>query len=94
MAANRDFTGFSWNDPRTIKLISPSHVFIIVYFIRFTEVAVMSQGKIGKVCERYITEVQVLASGEIAVVRLNFPLPAGVMWQDGPKSLMRLLVAL
>ena len=78
--ANFDLTGVSWNDARTATLISPSHVVMAAHFIRPANVAVMFHDKKGRPYERYITGVKVLNTGDIAVARLNLPLPTEVKW--------------
>lgn len=71
-----DLTGVSWNDSRTATLISRSHVVMAAHFIRPSDVPVMFHDKNGKPHERYITAVRKLdAVGDIAVARLNLPLP-------------------
>ena len=79
-AANLDLTGVSWNDSRTATLISPSHVVMAAHFMRPASVAVMFHDKKGKPYERFITGVKVLNTGDIAVARLNLPLPPEVKW--------------
>lgn len=79
-AANLDLTGVSWNDSRTATLVSPSHVVMAAHFMRPANVAVMFHDKKGRPYERYITGVKVLNTGDIAVARLNLPLPAEVKW--------------
>lgn len=81
-AANLDLTGVSWNDPRTATLISPSHVVMAAHFMRPAEVAVMFHDKKGNPYERYITGFKVLTTGDIAVARLNLPLPPEVKWYN------------
>ena len=74
-----DLTGVAWNDPRTATLISPSHVVMAAHFIRPSDVAVMFHDKQGNPHERYIKAVRKLDGvGDIAVARLNRPLPAEV----------------
>lgn len=75
-----DLTGVSWNDPRTATLVSPSHVVMAAHFIRPSDVAVMFHDKKGNPYERYITGVKTLATGDIAVARLNLPLPPEVKY--------------
>ncbi|MES2924080.1 MAG: hypothetical protein V4819_21185 [Verrucomicrobiota bacterium] len=73
--AKLDLTGVSWNDARAATLISPSHVVMAAHFARPSDVAVMFHDKKGNPYERYITAVRTLAIGDIAVARLNLPLP-------------------
>lgn len=79
-AANLDLTGVSWNDTRTATLISPSHVVMAAHYARPSDVAVMFHDRKGNVYERYITAVKTLAPADIAVGRLNLPLPPEVKW--------------
>lgn len=76
--AKLDLTGVSWNDARTATLISPSHVVMAAHFTRPSDVAVMFHDKKGNPYERFITAVRTLAVGDIAVGRLNLPLPPEV----------------
>lgn len=76
--AKLDLTGVSWNDSRAATLISPSHVVMAGHFTRPSDVAVMFHDKKGNPYERYITGVRTLAVGDIAVARLNLPLPPEV----------------
>ncbi len=79
-AGNLDLTGVSWNDSRTATLISPCHVVMAAHYMRPLDVAVMFHDKKGIPHERYITSVKILSIGDIAIARLNLPLPAGVKW--------------
>lgn len=79
-AANLDLTGVSWNDTRTATLISPSHVVMAAHYMRPSDVPVMFHDKKGNPYERYITAVRTLNTGDIAVGRLNLPLPPEVKW--------------
>ncbi|MES2439610.1 MAG: trypsin-like serine protease [Verrucomicrobiota bacterium] len=79
-AGRLDLTGVSWNDARTATLISPSHVVMAAHFIRPSNVAVMFHDRKGNPYERYITAVRSLNTGDIAVARLNLPLPPEVKW--------------
>jgi hypothetical protein len=79
-AARLDLTGVSWNDARAATLISPSHVVMAGHFTRPSNVAVMFHDKKGNPYERYITAVRPLAFSDIAVGRLNLPLPPEVKY--------------
>jgi len=70
-----DLTGVSWNDSRTATLIAPSYVVMAAHFTRPSNVAVMFHDKNGKAYERYITAVRSLPVGDVAVGKLNLPLP-------------------
>ncbi len=76
---NLDLTGVSWNNARTATLISPSHVVMAAHFIRPSDVPVMFHDRDGQPHERFIAEVRDLRTvGDVAVARLNRPLPPGV----------------
>lgn len=70
-----DLTGVSWNDSRTATLIAPSYVVMAAHYIRPSNVPVMFHDKNGKAYERYITAVRSLTVGDVAVGKLNLPLP-------------------
>ncbi len=73
-----DLTGVSWNDPRTATLIAPSFVVMAAHFTRPSNVPVMFHSKIGKPYERYLTAVKGIPGTDIAVGKLNLPLPPEV----------------
>ncbi|MGL5020193.1 MAG: hypothetical protein ACRDBP_18805 [Luteolibacter sp.] len=78
-AGRLDLTGVSWNDPRTATLISPSHVVMAAHFMRPADVPIMFHDKNGKPYERFIAKVRPLGGvGDIAVAKLNLPLPPEV----------------
>lgn len=70
-----DLTGVSWNDPRTATLIAPSYVAMAGHFTRPSNVPVMFHSKLGNPSERYITAVRAIPGTDIAVGKLNMPLP-------------------
>ncbi|MEO5716007.1 MAG: hypothetical protein ABIT37_21180 [Luteolibacter sp.] len=70
-----DLTGVSWNDPRTATLIAPSYVVMAAHFIRPSTVPIIFHDKQGNRHERLIGTVRSLAVGDIAVAKLNRPLP-------------------
>jgi predicted small lipoprotein YifL len=74
-----DLTGVSWNDTRTATAISRNHVVMAAHYIRPTTVPLIFHDRSGGRHIRTLTQVQTLTSvGDIAVGRLNEPLPAGV----------------
>lgn len=78
-ASRLDLTGVSWNDSRAATLISPSHVVMAAHFTRPADVPVMFHDKSGKPYERFISKVRSLDGvGDIAVAKLNLPLPPEV----------------
>ncbi len=74
-----DLTGVSWNDRRTATAISPNHVIMAGHFIRPRDVSLMFHDRDGRPHERFLAGVRNLrAVGDIAVGKLNRPLPPGV----------------
>ncbi len=74
-----DLTGVSWNDPRTATAITRRHVVMAAHFIRPTEIPVVFQDAAGQRHVRHLTQVKTLTHvGDIAIGRLDQPLPAGV----------------
>lgn len=73
-----DLTGVSWNDPRCATLIGPEHVLMAAHFIRDPHSPVMFHDKKGNPCERYVTEVRSLPGSDVAVGKLNLPVPPEV----------------
>lgn len=74
-----DLTGVSWNDPRTATAISRRHVVMAAHFIRPTDVPLVFHDRSGGRHVRKLTQVHTLGGvGDIAVGRLDEPLPAGV----------------
>lgn len=78
-----DLTGVSWNDTRTCTLISRQHVVMAAHYIRPSTVPVMFHDRSGNPHERYIISVKSLApQHDVAIAKLNLPLPAGVKHYD------------
>jgi len=78
-AGKLDLTGVAWNDRRTATLISPSHVVMAGHFIRPSDVPLTFHDRKGNPHERFIAAVRKLdAVGDVAVARLNRPLPPEV----------------
>ena len=73
-----DLTGVSWNDPRCATLIASKYVVMAAHFIRDSHTAVMFHDKKGKAYERYLIEVKSLPGYDVAVGKLNLPLPPEV----------------
>ena len=78
--AKLDLTGVSWNDSRTATLISPSHVVMAAHYIRPADVPVIFHDRNGNPYERHIAKVRILNAGDIAVAKLNLPLPPEVKY--------------
>jgi len=70
-----DLTGVSWNDPRTATLVAPSYVVMAAHFVRPPNVPVTFHDRKGNQHERFIGSVRILNVGDIAVAKLNRPLP-------------------
>lgn len=79
-AANLNLTGVSWNDATACTLISPVHVVMAAHFMRPSATAVIFHDKNGKPYERYLVASKKLATGDIAVGKLNLPLPPEVKY--------------
>lgn len=73
-----DLTGVSWNDSRTATLIAPSYVVMAAHFPRPANVPLIFHDREGNPQERYIASVRMLGVGDIAVAKLNRPLPSGI----------------
>lgn len=77
-ATKLDFTGVSWNDPRTATLIAPGFVVMAAHFPHPADVPAMFHDKNGKFYERYVTKAQAVPGTDISVGKLNLPLPATI----------------
>lgn len=73
-----DFTGVSWNDPRTATLISPSHVVMAAHFPRDSHTPVMFHDRAGQPVERYIVAAKPIPGTDISVGKLNMPVPSDI----------------
>ncbi len=73
-----DLTGVSWNDARCATLIAPKYVVMAAHFIRDPHSPVMFHDRKGNACERYLTEVRSLPGTDVAVGKLNLPVPPEV----------------
>lgn len=76
--AGLDFTGVSWNDPRTATLISPIHVAMAAHFPRDSHTPVMFHDRSGKPVERYIVASKAIPGSDIAIGKLNLAVPANI----------------
>jgi hypothetical protein len=70
-----DLTGVAWNDRRTATLISPSHVVMAGHFVRPSDVPVIFHDRHGTPHARWIASVKKLDGVDVAVARLDRPLP-------------------
>lgn len=74
-----DLTGVSWNDPRAATAVSRNHVVMAAHFIRPADVPLIFHDRSGNRHVRTLTSVRALTGvGDIAIGRLNQPLPPGV----------------
>jgi hypothetical protein len=76
--AGLDFTGVSWNDPRTATLISPIHVVMAAHFSRDSHTPVMFHDRVGQPVERYIVAAKAIPGSDITVGKLNMAVPADI----------------
>jgi hypothetical protein len=74
-----DLTGVSWNDSRTVTAISRNHVVMAGHFIRPPSVPAVFHDRDGNRHERILGPATRLGRvGDVAVAKLNRPLPDGV----------------
>ncbi len=74
-----DLTGVSWNDVRTATAISRNHVVMAAHFIRPASTSFVFHDRQGNAHYRAIIDVTSLTGlGDIAVAKLDRPLPPGV----------------
>jgi hypothetical protein len=73
-----DLTGVSWNVSTTATLIAPKYVVMANHFQRTPHDPVMFHDKQGNPCERYIVAVQTVPGTDVAVGKLNLPVPGGI----------------
>lgn len=74
-----DFSGVAWNDRRTATAVSRQHVVMANHFVRPDNVPLVFHDRRGQPHERWLSGVRRLNPlGDVAVGRLNLPLPDGV----------------
>ena len=74
--SNFDFSGVSWNDPRTATAISRRHVVMAGHFMRHMSTPVVFHARDGTAHTRRLTGITPLGGlGDIAVGTLDSPLP-------------------
>lgn len=73
--ATFDLTGVSWNEATTATLIAPQYVVMAAHFQRSPHSPVMFHDKKGNPTERYIVAVQTIPGTDVAVGKLNMPVP-------------------
>ncbi len=72
---NLDLSGVSFNDPRTLTLITPRHVLMAKHFPRTTGTPVIFHDRAGKRIERKLIGIR-SASGDISIGLLDAALPS------------------
>lgn len=73
-----DLTGVSWNDTTTATLIAPQFVVMAAHYPRSPHVPVVFHDKQGNYHERFVTATRNVPGVDVAVGKLNLPLPAAV----------------
>ena len=73
-SAGFDASGISFNDPRTVTLITPRHVVMAKHYQRAKETPVIFHDRKGKRIERFIIDRQNLSS-DLTVGLLDRPVP-------------------
>lgn len=73
-----NLTGVSWNNEATCTLIAPQYVIMAGHFIRGQSIPVMFHDRSGKPYERYLASVKKIDGADIAVGKLNLPLPSDI----------------
>lgn len=73
-----DLTGVSWNASTTATLIAPEFVVMAAHYQRDPHVSVMFHDKNGNPHERFIFASKALPGYDVAVGKLNLPVPPDV----------------
>jgi hypothetical protein len=73
-----DLTGVSWNDSTTATLVAPQFVVMAAHYPRSPHVPVVFHDKQGNPFERFVTATQRVPGVDVAVGKLNLPLPAAI----------------
>lgn len=73
-----DLTGVSWNESAAATLIAPQYVVMAAHFIRNSHSPIMFHDKRGNPIERYATTVRSLPGCDVAVAKLNLPVPSEI----------------
>jgi len=95
--SNFDLTGVSWNDSRTATAISPNHVVMAAHFVRPSHVPVIFHDRAGNIHTRTVRlHIPLSGVADIAVGKLDRPLPAGVKWyrMAGPQDVAPMKLAI
>jgi hypothetical protein len=73
-----DFTGVAWDDTRTATAISPQHVVMAAHYQRPVGSALVFHDRSGRPQRRTLVAVESLGFADVAVGKLDSPLPSGV----------------
>ncbi len=73
-----DLTGVSWNDTTTATLVAPQFVVMAAHYPRSPHVPAIFHDKQGKPYERFVVAVRNVPGTDVAVGKLNLPLPAEI----------------
>lgn len=73
-----DFTAVAWDDGRTVTAISPLHVVMAAHYQRPAGSTVVFNDRRGRPQRRTLVAVESLGMADVAVGKLDAPLPSGV----------------
>jgi len=73
-----DFTGVAWDDTRTVTAVSPLHVVMASHYQRPVGSTVVFHDRRGRPQRRTLVAVESLGFADVAVGKLDSPLPSGV----------------
>lgn len=73
-----DFTGVAWDDSRTATAVSPLHVVMAAHYQRPVGSTLVFHDRSGQPQRRTLVAVEAIGIADIAVGRLDSPLPSGV----------------
>lgn len=73
-----NFTGIAWDDSRTATLVSPLHVVMAAHYQRPVGSSLVFHDSGGKPQRRTLVAVEKIGIADVAVGRLDAPLPASV----------------
>ena len=73
-----DFTGVAWDDTRTLTAVSPLHVVMAAHYQRPVGSTVVFNDRSGRPQRRTLVAVEPLGFADVAVGKLDSPLPSGV----------------
>lgn len=73
-----DFTGVAWDDTRTATAVSPLHVVMAAHYQRPVGSTIVFHDRSGRPQRRTLVAVESLGMTDVAVGKLDSPLPSGV----------------